>query len=106
MKISTSKDLTRITIEPAETLVIEFDPNGYNALPSTRDLLGFAIGTMFVPGGEMAITISLPREKSYRMEDGTFVLCNTEGYEELIYEIGEPVRLKKVEYPHVSIPGE
>jgi len=82
--------VTRVKVDIGETLVVSFCPDGANEPVGGGRLESFTIGAAIVPGGGMALTISLPRGKVYRAPENKLVLFlhSLEGYKSLAFEEG------------------
>ena len=106
MKLETNDNVSFIKVEPSETLIVEFHPDWFNAPPTERKRVSVVIGTVEMPGGQMALSIAFPKDKIYRNPNtGAFIVCDIGGYKELLYEWGwgdNIVKLVKVEYPHAT----
>ena len=97
MRVQTNNDSTAnfIKIDPGETLVIEFNPDGFNAALGSTKALSFTVGTMFTPDGRMGLSISLPEDRAYKIggENHQIILCDIAGYEKLAFNSGDGMDL-------------
>ena len=65
IRTATQTDVTSIHIDPTETVIIEFCPAGVNANIDSP-VVSFLIGTCFTPAGEMTLSITFPKNNTYR----------------------------------------
>ncbi len=83
MILTSGKEFNRIRIEEYQGLVVEFQPDGFNAV-SGSPTIEFAIGFMRLPSGQVGLTIQLPSGNAYRSKS-VFVLLNDKlGSEKLV----------------------
>ena len=70
MKLETHKGIYTTTLDLGETLLINFNPLGWNApvgsVPSKP--LTVVVATMSLPSGHMALRFEFPYESTYRFE--------------------------------------
>ena len=74
MNLITGKEFDRIRLEPYHGLIVEFQPEGDNALRGSPTI-GFSIGFLSLSSGRIGLSIQLPSESAYR-SGTTFVLVN------------------------------
>jgi len=102
MKLKTDGKAHFVKVEPCETVVIEFNPDGFNAALGSTKALSFTVGTIFTLDGKMGLSISLPGDQTYKIggENHQFVLFDNAGYEKLAFKSGDGmdsiVELEKV----------
>lgn len=79
-----------LQIDPGETLIVKFAPDGYNATDGSYTVR-LTIKTTFTPDGKMGLSIELPKDRTYKTPDGTLVLHDNEGYEKLAFKQGDDI---------------
>ena len=65
MELRTHDRVYNLKLSLGETLVVEFCPMGANEPCLGGPLIGFAVSTMHMPGGKMAISIKMPDGRTF-----------------------------------------
>lgn len=102
MQLRTSSEAIHcVKVEPFETVIVEFCPDGVNEPSIGGRTIGFTINTMFTPDGKMVLSLDFPSNKLYKVPSGPFVLCDLAGYEEIAFKRGDSmdsiVELERIE---------
>jgi hypothetical protein len=84
-KIITDNKIVSIEVQPEETLIIKFNPDGFNAIVNSNNFIELSIGTIFLPSGRIGLILRLPANNTYRNGASFVVLDDPNGMDSLTF---------------------
>ena len=92
MRLTTGKKFDILTLDPYPDyhgLVVEFDPNGNNAVVgNSLDVIKLELGFITLPSGKVGLSVNLPPDNTYKVGTLFVLIEDTMGAKKITLDNG------------------